>query len=153
MEQEAFWECENSGLLGAYLEAVFRQNSEKVGKEKGSIYLATFFRKMQRAKMPDKAYRFFLQQYCGVLEFFEYRDVILITANGEPKAFCPRKELLNWEKLGTPLEQQHNQIRARSSDSKTNPGWRRGRYGYAPVNSKLFKEELRKPSKGAFDLG
>lgn len=76
----------------------------------------------------------------------------MITLNGDPKAFCPQKEIDDWQKFGTPLQQQSLKDRSTSINSLYDTVWQRGRFGYIPVEcNQEFKDELRKRSKGSFD--
>lgn len=147
LEEEAFREFEAKGLLQAYLSAVALQYLQELNREQGLTHLSEFLKKVQKCRVPKNVFNYFTQQLRGVVEFFRHGGLVMVTSDGEPKAFCPQKE---WGKIGaTPSGQLNGSFQASQLDVTL---WRKGRYGYIPVDSKLFQEELRKPSKGAFEI-
>lgn len=148
-EFQQFKRLEEKGLFNAYREACLRQTGEEVNIGELREHFAEFASGARKISLHKNVANFFYQSLLrGVVEFLENKGVIMVTLNGDPKAFCPQKEIDDWQKFGTPLQQQSSI----PTNDQSRAVWQRGRFGYIPVEcSQDFKDEFRKRSKGSFD--
>lgn len=132
-----------SGMFDAFVRTV---KEEKAGMVPGDLdkFFMDFLRTGRPCMVPARTLKLYKALYDGRIHFFQSMGVVVVSADGVVKEFCPYSYARDdKQKVGmmaatfTPSEEKMEI-------------WVRGRFGYVPQSSKLFEEAMRQPSIGEF---
>jgi len=145
-ERRIITEAEHAGLLNAFKQAVI---DEKGSLAPGNMrkFLMEFLRSARSAIVP----RFVLEEYLDVfgparLDFYSSQGIFAVTADGVTRAFFPKSRFAGRGKKPSVAGAMPMQFRTEARMTE----WIRGRFGYVPVDVKVFSQALGQPSVGAF---
>lgn len=147
VEQRLLDEAEATGLLAAFRQAV---EEEKAGTMPGNVekFLLEFLYNARMDVVPRFVLDEYRDQFQGRVDFYSSQGIFAVTCDGVTRAFFPKSRLVGrGMKRSVP-----GQMAAQFRSDERMTDWIRGKFGYVPRESTLFREALNQPNRGKFGV-
>ena len=132
-----------SGVLSAFIAAV---NAEK---EHGGVptdiesFFMLFWKTVQPTKVSSVVLATWIEEFGGRIDVWQAQGIIAVLSDGLLMTFFPNR-------LTLPARVAANGQGAKISNANGFEMWRKGRFGYVPVEARSFGDALRQRNIGSF---